>query len=105
MKKKRNGISDVIAIVKESIDPLAYRRKIKERIKKEMKPWQTLTGWKEKLQMEKCGWPMLPIPNNSYASTNLYLPLKQSPLKQWLVKTGYERMKEIADPEQSLVRA
>ena len=38
MKKKRNGISDVIAIVKESIDSLAYRRKIKERIKKEMKP-------------------------------------------------------------------
>ena len=38
MKKKRNGLSDVIAIVKESIDPLACRRKLKERMKKEMKP-------------------------------------------------------------------
>ena len=28
--------------------------------------------------------------------------LKAEPFKQWLAKTGYERMKEIADPEQSL---
>ena len=38
MKKKRNVISDVIAILKESIDPLACRRKLKERMKKKMKP-------------------------------------------------------------------
>lgn len=30
---------------------------------------------------------------------------KAEPLKQWLAKTGYERMQEIADPEQSLYRA
>ena len=30
---------------------------------------------------------------------------KAEPFKQWLARTGYERMKEIADPEQSLVRA
>lgn len=30
---------------------------------------------------------------------------KAEPLKQWLAKTGYERMKEIADPGQSLDRA
>ena len=30
---------------------------------------------------------------------------KAEPFKQWLAKTGYERMKEIADPEQSLERA
>ena len=30
---------------------------------------------------------------------------KAEPFKQWLDKTGYERMKEIADPEQSLDRA
>ena len=30
---------------------------------------------------------------------------KAEPFKQWLAKTGYERMKEIADPEQSLNRA
>jgi len=29
---------------------------------------------------------------------------KAEPFKQWLAKTGYERMKEIADPEQSLDR-
>ena len=30
---------------------------------------------------------------------------KAEVFKQWLAKTGYERMKEIADPEQSLDRA
>ncbi len=30
---------------------------------------------------------------------------KAEPFKQWLAKVGYERMKEIADPEQSLDRA
>ncbi len=30
---------------------------------------------------------------------------KAEPLKQWLAKTGYERMQEIANPEQSLDRA
>src|ERR1035437_1885796 len=30
---------------------------------------------------------------------------KAEPFKQWLAKTGYERMQEIADPEQSLYRA
>ena len=30
---------------------------------------------------------------------------KAEPFKQWLAKTGYERIKEIADPEQSLERA
>ncbi|MBK5271647.1 MAG: hypothetical protein JJE22_11610 [Bacteroidia bacterium] len=30
---------------------------------------------------------------------------KAEPFKLWLAKTGYERMKEIADPEQSLDRA
>ena len=30
---------------------------------------------------------------------------KAEPFKQWLAKTGYERMKEITDPEQSLGRA
>jgi hypothetical protein len=30
---------------------------------------------------------------------------KAEPFKQWLVKVGYERMQEIADPEQSLDRA
>jgi len=30
---------------------------------------------------------------------------KAEPFKQWLAKTGYERMKEITDPEQSLDRA
>jgi hypothetical protein len=30
---------------------------------------------------------------------------KAEPFKQWLAKVGYERMKEIADPAQSLDRA
>lgn len=30
---------------------------------------------------------------------------KSEPFKQWLAKVGYERMKEMSDPEQSIERA
>ncbi len=50
--------------------------------------------------------------NTDVADTEQLLRLIQSipspkaePFKLWLAKTGYERMKEIADPEQSLERA
>ena len=73
-------------------------------MKKKMKPWQTVTGWKGKLQMENA--------DDRFSDTEQLVRLIQSipspkaePFKQWLAKTGYERMKEISDPEQSLVRA
>ena len=100
------SISDVIAILTESIDPLAYWRKIKERLKKEGN--ETVTN-SHGLKMKAADGKMR---LTDVADTEQLLRLIQSipspkaePFKQWLAKTGYERMKEIADPEQSLDRA
>ena len=100
------SISDVIAILTESIDPLAYWRKLKERLKKEGN--ETVTN-SHGLKMKAADGKMR---MTDVADTEQLLRLIQSipspkaePFKQWLAKTGYERMKEIADPEQSLDRA
>ncbi len=100
------SISDVIAILTESIDPLAYWRKLKERLKKEGN--ETVTNC-HGLKMQAADGKMR---MTDVADTEQLLRLIQSipspkaePFKQWLAKTGYERMQEITDPEQSLDRA
>lgn len=100
------SISDVIAILTESVDPLAYWRKLKERLKKEGN--ETVTN-SHGLKMKAADGKMR---MTDVADTEQLLRLIQSipspkaePFKQWLAKTGYERMKEISDPEQSLDRA
>ena len=100
------SITDIIAILTESIDPLAYWRKLKERLKKEGN--ETVTN-SHGLKMPAADGKMR---MTDVADTEQLLRLIQSipspkaePFKQWLAKTGYERMKEIADPEQSLERA
>jgi len=100
------SISDVIAILTQSVDPLAYWRKLKERLKKEGN--ETVTN-SHGLKMQAADGKMR---MTDVADTEQLLRLIQSipspkaePFKLWLAKTGYERMKEIADPEQSLERA
>jgi DNA-damage-inducible protein D len=106
MQKWFFSISDVIAILTESVDPLAYWRKLKERLKKEGN--ETVTN-SHGLKMKAADGKMR---MTDVADTEQLLRLIQSipspkaePFKQWLAKVGYERMKEIADPEQSLDRA
>ncbi len=100
------SISDVIAILTESVNPLAYWRKLKERLKKEGN--ETVTNG-HGLKMKAADGKMR---MTDVADTEQLLRLIQSipspkaePFKQWLAKVGYERMQEIANPEQSLDRA
>ena len=100
------SISDVIAILTESIEPLAYWRKLKERLKKEGN--ETVTKC-HGLKMQAADGKMR---MTDVADTEQLLRLIQSipspkaePFKQWLAKVGYERMQEISNPEQSLDRA
>ena len=100
------SVSDVIAILTESIDPLAYWRKLKERLKKEGN--ETVTNL-HGLKMQAADGKMR---LTDVANTEQVLRIIQSipspkaePFKQWLAKVGYERMQEITDPEQSLDRA
>jgi len=100
------SIADVIAILTESIDPLAYWRKLKERLKKEGN--ETVTNC-HALKMVAADGKMR---MTDVADTEQLLRIIQSipspkaePFKQWLAKVGYERMQEIGDPAQSLDRA
>src|SRR5665213_3406881 len=100
------SITDVVAILTESVSPLAYWRKLKVRLKKEGN--ETVTNC-HGLKMEATDGKMR---LTDVADTEQLFRLIQSipspkaePFKQWLAKVGYERMQEISDPEQSLERA
>ena len=100
------SITDIVSILTESIDPLAYWRKLKERLKKEGN--ETVTNCHALKMIAADGKMRM----TDVANTEQLLRLIQSipspkaePFKQWLAKVGYERMQEIADPEQSLDRA
>jgi hypothetical protein len=100
------SIADVVAILTESIDPVSYWRKLKERLKKEGN--ETVTNC-HALKMEAADGKMR---MTDVADTEQLLRLIQSipspkaePFKQWLAKVGYERIEESQDPEISIDRA
>jgi DNA-damage-inducible protein D len=100
------AIVDVISILTESIDPGAYWRKLKERLKKEGN--ETVTNC-HGLKMKAADGKMRLV---DVADTQQLMRLIQSipspkaePFKQWLAKVGYERIQELNDPVQSLDRA
>ena len=100
------SITDIVGILTESKDPLAYWRKLKERLKKEGN--ETVTNC-HGLKMQAVDGKMR---LTDVADTEQLLRLIQSipspkaePFKQWLAKVGYERIQEIQDPAQSIDRA
>jgi hypothetical protein len=100
------SIVDVVAILTKSVNPQAYWRKLKERLKKEGN--QTVTnchGLKMRAQDGK-------MRMTDVADTEQLLRLIQSipspkaePFKQWLAKVGAERIEETEDPELAFERA
>lgn len=101
------SVSDVIAVLTKSIDPVVYWRKLKERLLKE--------GGNE--TVTKCHGLKMIAPDGKMrltdvADTETMLRLIQSipspnaePFKLWLARVGYERLEETADPEIAIHRA
>lgn len=94
------AIVDVIAILTESVDPGAYWRKLKERLKKEGN--ETVTDCHGLKMTAADGKQRM----TDVADTEQLLRLIQSipspkaePFKLWLAKVGYERLEEIENPE------
>ena len=94
------SIVDVIAVLTDSIDPGAYWRKLKERLKAEGN--ETVTNC-HTLKMEAVDGKMR---QTDVADTEQLFRLIQSipspkaePFKRWLAKVGYERLEEIENPE------
>jgi DNA-damage-inducible protein D len=100
------AIVDVTAVLTDSVDPNAYWRKLKERLKKEGN--ETVTNCHGLKMIAADGKMRL----TDVADTEQLLRLIQSipspkaePFKQWLAKVGHERLKDMADPALSLDRA
>lgn len=101
------AVSDVVAVLTKSVDPVAYWRKLKERLLKE--------GGDE--TVTKCHALKMRAPDGKMrfidvADTEVMLRLIQSipspnaePFKLWLARVGYERLEETADPELAINRA
>lgn len=94
------SIVDIISVLTESVDPAAYWRKLKQRLKEEGN--ETVTN---------CHALKMPAPDGKMrltdvANTKDCFRLIQSipspraePFKQWLAQVGYERIEEIENPE------
>ena len=101
------SVVDVVRVLTNSVDALAYWRKLKERLLKE--------GGNE--TVTKChGLKMVAADGKmrltDAADTEVMLRIIQSipspnaePFKLWLAKVGYERLEETADPELAISRA
>ena len=94
------SIVDIIAILTESVDPTAYWRKLKQRLKEEGNETVTIC---HALKMPALDGKMR---LTDIANTKELFRLIQSipspkaePFKQWLAQVGYERIQEIENPE------
>lgn len=101
------SVIDVIEVLTDSPNPRDYWFKMKKRVKTE--DGLELSTICRQLKMEASDGKMRAT---DVADTPSLLRIIQSipspkaePFKQWLAKTGYERMQEIQDPEISLDRA
>lgn len=100
------SIIDVIAILTESIDPNAYWRKLKQRLKAEGN--ETVTnchGLKMRSADGKMRMTDVADVEQLFRLIQSIPSAKAEPFKQWLARVGYERLQEIHDPAQSLDRA
>lgn len=100
------SVIDVIEILTESPRPRKYWNALKTKLKAEGNETSQKLG---QLKMQAEDGKMR---DTDVADTETLLRIIQSipsskaePFKQWLAKVGYERMKEIADPSQSIDRA
>ena len=100
------SVIDVIEILSDSPRPRKYWNALKTKLQSEGSELSHNLG---QLKMQAEDGKMR---ETDVADTETLLRIIQSipspkaePFKQWLAKVGYERMKEIADPEQSIERA
>jgi len=101
------SIIDVVAVLTDSVNPRDYWFKMKLRVKSE--DGLELSTICRQLKLKAHDGKMR---ETDAADSKTLLRIIQSipspkaePFKQWLAKVGYERMKEIADPSQSIDRA
>jgi hypothetical protein len=100
------SIVDVIAVLTESVDPNAYWRKLKQRLKAEGN--ETVTNCHSLKMMAADGKMRLTDVANTEQLFRLIQSIpspKAEPFKLWLAKVASDRLDEMQDPELSIDRA
>lgn len=100
------SVVDIIQVLTDSPDPGAYWRKLKQRLKKEGS--EVVTNCHGLKLTAKDGKKYLTDVTDAETLLRLVQSVpspKAEPIKLWLAKVGYERMKEMADPEIALNRS
>jgi hypothetical protein len=100
------AIVDVVAILTDSVDPNAYWRKLKQRLKAEGN--QTVTnghGLKMLAQDGKMRMTDVADTEQLFRLIQSIPSPKAEPFKLWLAKVATERLDEMQDPELSIDRA
>ena len=99
------SVVDVIEALTDSIDPTAYWRKLKQRLKAEGN--KTVTNCHALKMIARDGKSRLTDVVNTKNLLRLIqsIPSKKAePFKMWLAQVGSERLEEIADPEKAIIR-
>ena len=100
------SIVDVISVLTESIDPQAYWRKLKQRLKAEGN--QTVTnchGLKMRAVDGKMRMTDVADPEQLFRLIQSIPSPKAEPFKLWLAQIASERLDEMQDPELTIDRA
>lgn len=90
------SVSDIIAVLTDSIDELAYWRKLKER---EPQLVTICHGLKLQAKDGKMRYADCVNTKDAFRMIQSIPSPKAEPFKQWLAKVGYERIQEIENPE------
>lgn len=101
------SVADVVAVLSNSTSPLAYWRKLKERLKKEGSDETVIKCHALKMRATDDKMRLTDV-----ADTETMFRIIQSipspnaePFKLWLAKVGYKRVEESEDPEKAIQRA
>ena len=99
------SIVDIVEALTESANPTDYLKKLRKR---DVELGTYLGTNCPQVEMLSNGKKRKTLAGNAQDIFRLIQSIpspKAEPFKQWLAKVGYERMKEIADPSQSIDRA
>ncbi|MFH1648965.1 MAG: Bro-N domain-containing protein [Candidatus Woesearchaeota archaeon] len=94
------SIIDIVSVLTESVDPAAYWRKLKQRLKEEGN--ETVTNCHALKMLAQDGKLRLTDVANTRDCFRLIQSIpspRAEPFKQWLAQVGYERIEEIENPE------
>lgn len=99
---------DVIAILSDSKEPKRYWSDLKRKLKNEAgsaQPYEKIVRLKMVASDGKMRFTDVATAETMLRIVQSVPSPKAEPIKQWLARVGYERIKEIADPALSLNRA